>query len=182
MCSKLCWPGWTRPARLPRFHGKNRSHSLTDKADGNGARLDNGYVVLSTIGRIAVRWSRPVQGTITTVTISREADGWSVCCSCADVPTEPLPLTGRETGIDVGLTVLLIIADGDSVANPRHNRTAERALKKAQQRVSRRTTGSTRRRTTVQVLAKRHQKVKHQRSDVHHETALALVRQYDVVS
>jgi hypothetical protein len=33
-------------------------------------------VVLSTIGRIAVRWSRPVQGTIKTVTVSREADGW----------------------------------------------------------------------------------------------------------
>ncbi len=28
------------------------------------------------------------------------------CCSCAAVPTLPLPLTGRETGIEVGLQVV----------------------------------------------------------------------------
>src|SRR5215469_6126174 len=60
---------------FPRFHGKDRYHSFTYKEYGNGARLDNGYLVLSKIGRIAVRWSRAIQGTIKTVTISKEADG-----------------------------------------------------------------------------------------------------------
>jgi putative transposase len=105
---------------FPRFHGKDRYHSFTYKEYGNGARLDNGCLVLSKIGRIAVRWSRPVGGTIKTVTISKEAGGWYVCFSCADVPTEPLPLTGKETGIDVGLKVFLITADGQSMENPRH--------------------------------------------------------------
>src|SRR5215813_3595622 len=130
---------------FPRFHGKDRYHSFTYKAYSNGARLDNGYLVLSKIGRIAVRWSRPIQGTIKTVTIAKEADGWYVSFSCADAPVEPLPLTGNETGIDVGLKVFLITADGDVVANPRHYRKAERALKKAQKRVSRRKKGSRRR-------------------------------------
>jgi putative transposase len=108
------------PPGFPRFHGKNRYHSFTYKEYGNGARLDNGYLVLSKIGRIAVRWSRPVEGTIKTVTISKEADGWYVSFSCTAVPVEPLPLTGRETGIDVGVKVFLITADGDVVGNPRH--------------------------------------------------------------
>jgi putative transposase len=60
---------------FPRFHGRDRYHSFTYKEYGNGARLDNGNLVLSKIGRIAVRWSRPVEGTIKTVTVSREADG-----------------------------------------------------------------------------------------------------------
>ena len=94
---------------------------------------------------------------------------------------QPLPLTGRETGIDVGLKVFLITAEGEHVENPRHYRRAERELQKAQRRVSRRKKGSKRRRKTVQVLAKRHQKVKRQRHDFHHKTALALVRQYDVI-
>jgi putative transposase len=166
---------------FPRFQGSNRYHSFTYKEYGNGARLENGSLVLSKIGRIAVHWSRPIQGTIKTVTISKEADGWYVCCSCAQVPIEPLPLTGHETGIDVGLKVFLITAEGDVVSNPRHYRTAERALQKAQQRVSRRKKGSHRRRKAVQVLAKRHQHVRRQRSDFHHKTALALVRQYDVL-
>jgi putative transposase len=167
---------------FPRFHGRDRSHSFTYKAYGNGARLDNGCLILSKIGRIAVRWSRPIEGTPKTVTISKEADGWYVCFSCAEVPTQPLPLTGQETGIDVGLTVFLITAEGKIVENPRHYRTAERELKKAQKRVSQRKQGSNRRKKAVLVLAKKHQHVRRQRTDFHHKTALALVRQYDTIS
>ena len=71
---------------FPRFQGRDRYHSFTYKEYSNGARLDNGSLVLSKIGRIAVRWSRPVEGAIKTVTLSREADGWYVCFSCAEVP------------------------------------------------------------------------------------------------
>jgi putative transposase len=39
----------------PRFHGANRYTSFTYKQFGNGAMLDNGFLVLSKIGRIAVR-------------------------------------------------------------------------------------------------------------------------------
>jgi putative transposase len=170
----------------PRFQGRHRYHSFTYKEYGNGARLEKGALVLSKIGRIAVHWSRRtkngrLEGTIKTVTISREADGWYVCFSCVDVPTQPVPLTGQETGIDVGLKVFLVTADGDIVANPRHYRKAERALQKAQRRVARRKKGSKRHRKAAQVLAKKHQKVKRQRHDFHHKTALALVRQYDVI-
>ena len=79
------------------------------------AVLDGCMLNLSEIGRIRLRLHRPLQGTPKTVTISREADGWYVCISCAQVPTEPLPLTGKETGIDVGLTVFLVRADGEPV-------------------------------------------------------------------
>jgi putative transposase len=166
---------------FPRFQGRERWHSFTYKEYGNGARLDNGYLILSKIGRIAVRWSRPVQGTIKTVTVSREADGWYVCFSCAEVPTRPLPLTGQETGIDVGLKVFLITAEGEPTENPRYYRKAERALQKAQQRVSRRKKGSKRRRKAVALCAKKHQHVRRQRQDFHHKTALTLVRAYDLI-
>jgi putative transposase len=39
----------------PRYHGGNRYTSFTYKQFGNGASLDNGFLVLSKIGRIAVR-------------------------------------------------------------------------------------------------------------------------------
>ncbi len=104
-----------------------------------------------------------------------------VCFSCAEVPARPLPLTGNEMGIDVGLKAFLTTADGDAVENPRHYRKAERALQKAQQRVSRRTKGSHRRKKAAQQCAKQHQHVRRQRSDFHHKTALALVRRYDTI-
>jgi transposase len=76
-------------AGFPRFKGRNRCHSFTFKEYGNGARLDNGYLVLAKIGRIRVHWSRPIEGTPKTVTVSREADRWYVAISCADVSVRP---------------------------------------------------------------------------------------------
>jgi putative transposase len=168
-------------AGFPRFKGRNRFHSFTFKEYGNGARLDNGSLVLSKIGRISVHWSRAIEGTPKTITISHEADRWYVAISCADVPEHLLPTTGQETGIDVGLKVFLITADGGIVENPRHYRKAEKALKKAQRHVSRRKKGSHRRRKAVCWLAKAHQHVRRQRCDFHHKTALALVRAYDMI-
>src|SRR5215472_1049444 len=103
----------------PRFHSANRYTSFTYKQFGNGATLDNGLLVLSKIGRIAVRWSRPLEGTPKTVTISHEADGWYACFSCEGVPIQPLPATGEETGIDLGLESFATLADGSQIANPR---------------------------------------------------------------
>jgi putative transposase len=127
---------------------------------------------LSKLGRLRLWLHRPLPGTPKTVTISREADGWYACISCADVPSEPLARSGNETGIDVGLTVLLITADGEPVDNPHYYRTAQQQLAQ----------GSRRRRKAVQLLARTHQTVQRQRRDFHHTTALALLRQYDVVS
>ena len=166
---------------FPRFQGRHRYHSFTYKQYGNGARLENGFLVLSKIGRVAVRWSRPLEGTPKTVTVSREADGWYACISCAEVPAQPLPPIGRETGIDVGLKVFLITADGDAVENPCHYRRAEKQLAKAQRRVSRRQKGSHRRRQAVDHLQRAHQTVQRQRADFHHKTALAVLRQYDTI-
>jgi putative transposase len=166
---------------FPRFHGRTRYNSFTYKEFGNGARLDNGFLVLAKIGRIAVRWSRPLEGTPKTVTISREADGWYVCLCCADVPIQPLPATGQETGIDLGIEAFATLSDGTRIFHPGWYRKAERALKTAQRRVSRRKKGSNRRRKAIRLLAKAHQTVRRQRQDFHHKTALALIRQNDTI-
>jgi putative transposase len=46
----------------PRFPGRGRSTSFTYPPVGEhgGARRDNGFLGLSKIGRLAVRWSRPI--------------------------------------------------------------------------------------------------------------------------
>ncbi len=165
----------------PRFQGASRYNSFTYKQFGNGAALDNGFLVLSKIGTMALRWSRPLEGTPKTVTISREADGYYVCFSCADIPVEPLPPTGQETGIDVGLALFATLSNGEHIFNPRWYRKAERRLKTAQRCVSRRKKGSKRRRKAVTLLAKAHLKVKRQRQDFHHKEALKLVQQHDTI-
>jgi putative transposase len=167
----------------PRFHGRDRYTSFTYPQVGEhgGVRVENGFLVLSKIGRIAVRWSRPLEGAPKTVTISREADGRYVCFSCADVPIQPLPSTGQEAGIDLGIEAFATLSNGRRIFSPGWYRKAERALKTAQRRVSRRKKGSNRRRKAVKLLAKAHQKVRRQRQDFHHKTALELLRENDAI-
>jgi putative transposase len=167
----------------PRFHGRDRYNSFTYPQAGEhgGARIDNVFLIFSKIGLLAVRWSRPIEGTPKTVTISQEADGWYVCFSCADVPVKLLQLTGHETGIDLGIEAFATLSNGTRIFHPDWYRKAERALKTAQRRVSRRKKGSNRRCKAVKVLAKAHQTVRRQRADFHRKTALALVRENDVI-
>ena len=205
-CSKTCWDVLARldttyqaffrrvqrgeRAGFPRVKGRERFHSFSYKEYGNGARLENGCLVLSKLGRLAVRWSRPLEGTPKTVTLSREVDGWYVAISCAEVPLKALPLTGVDTGIDTGVDTgidlgqesFATLADGSQIANPRIFRVAELNLKRAQRRVSRRTWGSQRRQKAVVLLAKAHQKVRRARADFQHKQALSLVRAYDTIS
>ncbi len=109
----------------PRFQGRGHYNSFTYPQYGGGVTLDGGILSLSKIGRIPVRVHRQLEGIPKTATISREADGWYACFSCVEVPAEPLPLTGKETGIDVGLRALLITADGEIMETPRYSRQAE---------------------------------------------------------
>jgi putative transposase len=165
----------------PRYKGHNRFRSFTYPQYGNGAVLDGGVLSLSKIGRMRIKLHRPIEGTPKSVTISREADGWYAGVSCAEVPAKPLPLTGQETGIDLGLESFVTRADGEHIHNPRHYRKGQRYLRFCQRRVDRRKPGSKRRRKAVILLAKAHQHIANQRRDFHHQEALKLVREYDTI-
>jgi putative transposase len=93
----------------------------------------------------------------------------------------PLPPTGQETGIDLGIEAFATLSDGTRVFHPGWYRKAERTLKTAQRRVSRRKRGSNRRRKAVTLLAKAHQTVRRQRRDFHHKVALKLVQTHDTI-
>jgi putative transposase len=94
------------------------------------------------VGRTRIHWSRAIEGTSKTVTISKEADGWYVCISCADAPVHPSPPTGEETGIDLGIEAFTTLADGTRILTPGCYRKAERYLAKCQRRVARQKRGA----------------------------------------
>jgi putative transposase len=164
----------------PRFQGHNRYNSFTYPQYGGGTVLDGGVLTLSKIGRLRIRLHRPLQGTPKTVTIAGRGR-LDACISCAEVLTGPRPRTRREPGIDLGLKVFLVTADGEQVENPRQYRNAEKQHAKAQRRVSHRKKGSKRRQKAVPRLARKQQQVRRQRSDFQHKTALQRLRTHDVI-
>ena len=101
--------------------------------------------------------------------------------SCDDVPTNPLPATGRQAGIDVGIVSFATTSDGEHVDNPRWGRAAADRLAAAQQRLQRAKRRSKNRDRKRETVAARHRKIANQRKDFHHKQARALVGRYDLL-
>jgi putative transposase len=135
-----------------------------------------GPLVLSTIGCVRLHHDRPLAGRLTTYTITRKADGWYAHI-VGDVASEPS--TGKAVGVDVGPEHFATLLDGTTIPNPRWYRTAERRLKQAQRRLSRRVKGSNRYHKAREPLAKTHLKIKWARLDFIYKTACVLVNTYD---
>ncbi len=71
------------------------------------------------------------------VRVIRRADGY-YAQFCIDVERTGKSIsTGIAIGIDVGVNHFYTDSDGDTVPNPRYLRKSEKALKRAQKRVSR---------------------------------------------
>ena len=82
----------------------------------------------------------------------------------------------------MGIANFLADSDGAFVPNPRYGHKAAAGLEAAQQALSRCKRGSKRRRKAVDTVARLHRKVRRQRLDHAHKTALALVREYDFIA
>jgi len=156
--------------------------------DGDGCRWDSQpdspttRVRLQGVGHVKVHRHRPVAGRVKTVSVKREGRRWYVVLSCDDVPAMPLPATGAVVGVDLGVASLATTSDGRHYGNPRFLAKASGKLAAAQREVARKKLRSTRRKKAVSKVAGLHGKVRRQRLDLAHKTALDLVRDYDLVA
>ncbi len=170
----------------PRFKGRGWWDSIEWQVEC-GARWDSvahpkvTRVFFKGVGHVRVHQHRPVKGRVKTITVKREAGRWYVILACDDVLAEPLGPTGAAVGIDVGVASFLTTSDGEHVPNPRPLAVAAGHLAVAQQSLARKKRGSNRRRKAVRKVAALHAKVRRTRLDHAHKTALALVRDHDLI-
>jgi putative transposase len=151
--------------------------------DGDGARWlpEQRRVYLQGIGQVKVHVHRQVHGRVKTIQIKCQGRRWMLVLSCDDVPTNLLPVTGCQAGIDVGITRFATTSDGEHVDNPRWGRVAAERLAAAQQRLQRAQRRSKNRGRKREAVAARHRKIANQRKDFHHKQARELVERYDLL-
>jgi len=167
----------------PRFKGKSRFDSVQWPKDGDGARwrAEHNRVYLQGVGQVKVTVHRPVAGRVKTIQVKRQGRKWMLVLSCDDVPTNPLPASGRQAGVDVGIVRYATLSDGTGVDNPRWRRTANDRLTAAQRRLDRAKRGSKSRNARRETLAALHRKIANRRKDFHHKTARRVVQSYDLL-
>jgi putative transposase len=167
---------------FPRFKGRGQFDSVQWQ-DRSGWALNeaSGRLRLLGVGHVKVRLHRPTKGTAKTITVCREGKRFWVSVQCVGVPAEPLPSTGREVGIDLGVGAVLATSDGRLVENARFARRRQGALATAQRELATKTRGSHRRDKARDRVAAQHRKVRNQRRDFAHQVSRQLVRHYDLI-
>ncbi|MGB3637114.1 MAG: transposase, partial [Rivularia sp. (in: cyanobacteria)] len=170
----------------PRFKGVGQYKTFTYPQFKQHHFVGN-KITLSKIGDVKVIVHRPIPDgfAIKTVSVTKKVNGYYVTLSLEnkEAPTiKPDFNADNIVGIDVGLIDFYVASDNTRIAAPKHLRKAERKLKSAQRKVSRREKGSKRSKIAIKQLGIRHKKVADTRKDFHFKTAKKLLSKYDVIA
>lgn len=164
----------------PRFRGYGRYDSFTYPQ--SGFELVGNALKLSKVGTVKVIIHRPLQGTIKTLNIRRDAVGnWYANFSC-EVEPEPLPKSDKAVGIDVGLESFATFSDGTKIANPRFFRLDEKELAKAQRKLSKAEKRTPERAKRRKAVAHIHQRIVNRRKDFAHKLSRSMVNEYGIIA
>lgn len=164
----------------PRFRGKGRYDSFTFPQ--SGFKLDGNILRLSKIGNVKVVLHRPVEGQIKTCTIKRSSTGkWYVMFSCEWEPTS-LPENDQVVGIDVGLHSFATLSTGEQIENPKFFRQEEKALAKAQRKLSKAEKGTPERKKRRKVVARIHERIAWKRQDFIHQHSRKIVNRFGIIA
>ena len=129
------------------------------------------------------RISKEVKGRILSATVSQNPSGkYFVALCCTDVEIEPMPSTGAVAGIDMGLKAFAITSDGVEYPNHKHLTKNQKKLARLQRQLSRKSKGSHRREKARVKVARLHEHIANQRSDMLHKLSTELVSNYDLIA
>jgi len=169
-------------AKLPKFKSKHSRQSISYPAhvkfEGNLLKLPG------KVGLVYCCRHRDFEGTIKTVTISKNPDGKYYASVLIDDGKEKpkSSIEGNAIGIDLGLTHFCITSDGSKYDNPKHFVKHQRNLKRKQQKLSRQKKGSNSRQKAKKLVAKTHSKISRCREDFLHKLSRKIVNKNQVIA
>ncbi|VUT24606.1 MAG: putative transposase [Candidatus Methanolliviera sp. GoM_oil] len=167
----------------PRYKQKFRYNSFTYPQ--RGFKLEDRKLILSKIGSVNIKQHRdiPEDAEIKTCTVERDLDRWYACFTVEieiEEPDQYIEIT-NPIGIDLGISHLITLSNGNTEDNPKYLSKSERKLARRQRRLSKSKKRSNNRGKRRFEVAKTHSKVKEQRTDLLHKISHKLVDTYDLI-
>ena len=165
-------------AGFPKFKAKHKCRwSYTTDNNRDAIRFDGNRLKLPKVGYVKVVEHRQHEGRIISATISHERSGeYYASVMCEVEYPEPLPITDKVIGIDLGLHDFIVCSDGERVEAPKYVRKSEQRLARIQRAFSRTQKGSNGHEKARLKVARCHQKIKNQRNDFLQKLSTKLIR------
>jgi putative transposase len=167
---------------FPRFKGRDWFNSFgLASSQGFGWRVKADRLYIKSIGHIRIHMHRPLPSEPLSCTIKRDAKGWAVRLVC-EVAAEPLPITGAQVGVDVGLSSLAALSTGETVPGPRHARKVQAQMRRRQRALARCKRGSRNRGKAKARVTRLHERIQNARRTALHTLAARIVRDHDLIA
>lgn len=163
---------------FPRFRAKARYHAAEMRVgDGLTIRKSGRLGFVGVSGEIKVRWHRTLPSKPASAILTRQNGKWYVVFH-VEVAAAAAHANTNTIGIDLGLTALVALSNGEKVERPRWTKRTEKGLRRRQRALARCKRGSKRRARRKIVLAKYHAHIAALRSDHLHKESRKLVNQF----
>ena len=170
---------------FPKFKSKNTTMRFAYSTGFTAPKAGDPYgLKLPRIGRIHCTenvYKRVDRARLVRITVSRRVGNWYASLTVEREPTaQPAP-KGGVVGVDLGVKNLATLSDGTVIPNPRALGARLKALRKAQQAMSRKVTGSVRREKAKARVARLHARVADVRADAINKATTMIAGNYSVV-
>ena len=171
-------PGFT--PGFPRLKGEGQYDSIT-YTQNDSFKVGGSTIRLAKIGQVKAKLHRKPWGELKTCTVHRINGKWFACL-CQEIEFEHLPPSNEALGIDVGLKTFAALSNGEFIENPRFFRKEEKALAKAQRKLSKQKRGSRERKKARKVVSRIHERIRNRRHDFCHQNARRIVNRYGIIA
>jgi putative transposase len=174
------------------FDGRAKYPTFKKKRNGGSAeftksafKFRDGQVFLAKCSEpLPIVWSRalPPKASPSTITVKLSPAGrWTVSL-LADVEIKPLPSSLNQIGIDLGVTSLVALSNGEQIANPKGFKAKRTKLRRVQKALSRKLVGSNNRYKARLKVASVHQEIADARKDFIHKLTTRLMRENQTIA
>jgi putative transposase len=164
----------------PRF--KKRSNAQSAKFRIGGFSLKGNKIYLAKIGKLKVKWSRPLPAEPSSVTIIKDATDRYFLSFVVEVSPPILPSTSSSIGIDLGITTFATLSSGEKIDAPKPLKAKLLKLRKAQRALKNKEKGSKRMGLARKRVAKIHAKISDTRADFLHKLSTRLIRENQAIA
>jgi putative transposase len=164
-------------AGFPRFRARARYHAADFQVgDGMTLRKSGKLGFVGVPGEIKVKWHRALPALPKSAILSRNSGKWFVILH---VDVQPIERAGpKSVGIDMGLTNLVALSTGETVARQNITKRNAAGLRRAQRALARCKRRSNGRRQQKAVVAKLQAHIGNARRDSLHKLSVSIVARF----